>query len=98
MREGCEYCGRSAYMNDGPTCDGCGAPVKPVGIYGDGSGTLAYIYDPRVFDEEVPFLGRPGVNIPINLQQLPKNNKSSGFYTALTAGATKVAYDYFNGR
>ena len=56
----CEYCRRVSSLPVGANCIGCGAPVRATG--------RAIIYDPRVFDAEtIKFLGRPGVNIPVNL-------------------------------
>lgn len=79
----CEYCNRSSYLNDGPTCEGCGAPLKPCGIYGDGTGTLAFIYDPRVFDGEAPFLGRPVATLPINLKRSESLGDKIAAYIAM---------------
>lgn len=47
----CEYC-RRGNLYESLRCEGCGAPFRPVGVAGDGTGQLAYIYDPRVFDSE----------------------------------------------
>ena len=60
MRQ-CEYCERVSSQSIGENCSGCGAPVRNTGC--------AIIYDPRVFDgEDVKrFIGRPGTNIPVNL-------------------------------
>lgn len=66
----CDYCGRSRSINQTATCDGCGAALSPVGVYGDGSGMTGYVYDSRVFAGEVPsFLGYPGKAIPVTLYE-----------------------------
>lgn len=60
----CEFCGRSAYMNEGETCNGCGAPTVEA--------TPAFMYDAKVLNhldhDTYEWIARPGANIPVNLQ------------------------------
>jgi hypothetical protein len=65
----CEYCDRSNYLSEGLTCKGCGASppdAKP-----------AMLVDRRLYNQDNPIFVRPGVNIPINLLLVGKNDSAS---------------------
>jgi hypothetical protein len=77
----CEYCNRSAYMNDGATCAGCGAPLSS-------PATPSIMYDPQVFATDMArCLGQPSVNIPVNMQQL-QGERLSDWHSILQGAAS----------
>jgi hypothetical protein len=77
MIAGCEYCGRSLYLSEGDSCKGCGAPIMARSI----AQMPVIMYDPNIWPSGTGaleyVLGRPGVNIPVDLQRLPAGRKLS---------------------
>ncbi len=85
MIERCEFCGRSNYLNNHDTCNGCGAPIERKAVEFDGenrTATGAYIqammYSRAALGTiEYPF--GPGQNIPIDMRRLGERSRLSDF-------------------